>query len=200
MAETITTQVVGKVQVPAGATKESTAPHGHRYTSHISRPYDDVAPEIQDLVRTVMGLYSRASFSTDDGQKILLRFVHNAVWDTPLFFARGTERMRVLARGLGLPFWRVGTTPRLVTVSMVNDALGRIVVEGVLEFYPRLPWPLSAVAPESFPLHVSWSIIARGEDDRIMSVTESLHNVPKVPYVVRAAAATALSTAALTVF
>jgi hypothetical protein len=39
-------------------------------------------------------------------------------------------------------------------------------VEGVLEFYPRLPWPLSAVAPESFPLHVSWSIIARGEDDR----------------------------------
>jgi hypothetical protein len=24
-----------------------------------------------------MGLYSRASFSTDDGQKILLRFVHN---------------------------------------------------------------------------------------------------------------------------
>jgi hypothetical protein len=39
-------------------------------------------------------------------------------------------------------------------------------VEGVIEFYPRLPWPASALLPEALPVHVSWSIVARGKDDR----------------------------------
>lgn len=146
-------------------------------------------------------------------------------------------------------------------------------MEGVLEFYPRFrPWPLSLVLPAALPAHVSWCIVANGDDEdrwvgpgaplwgvwglrrgcardllergigarepppaaegppwrvplprragwaagpqarrrppalpaaaatcSVMSVTETLHNLPKPPYALRALAATALSTAALTV-
>ncbi|KAI8471526.1 MAG: hypothetical protein J3K34DRAFT_520470 [Monoraphidium minutum] len=200
----VTSEVVGKVSLPAGAAPADTAAPGRRYTAHVSRPFYDTAPEIQELVRTVLGLYDTAAFSPAAPDKILSRFVYNASWDTPLLFARGTDRVRALARGFALPFWRVTATPRLVTVSMINEALGRIDgridVEGVVEFYPRLLWPLSALLPESVAVHASWSVVARGADDKIMSVTETMHNIPKLPYPVRAIAATAISTAALTVF
>lgn len=35
----------------------------------------------------------------------------------------GTDRIRVMAKGLGMSCWRVASTPRLVTVSMINDHL-----------------------------------------------------------------------------
>lgn len=91
-----------------------------------------------------------------------------ATWDTPLVFARGAERIRALARLIALPFSRVVATPRIVTVSMLNESVGRVDVEGVLEFEARgaRAWPLSLVAPARLPVHSSWCITARGEDDK----------------------------------
>ena len=47
MAETITSEVVGKVNFPAGAGPDGAAAPSRRYTAHVSRPFSDTAPEIQ---------------------------------------------------------------------------------------------------------------------------------------------------------
>lgn len=162
----------------------------------------------QELVRNVLDLYERAPFSSSDAEAVLSRFASNAELDTPLLFARGAGRIKALSRLMALPFSRIVATPRVVTVSMVGDAsarageaVGRIDVEGVVEYVPRASgvWPLSLVLPAALPVHSSWCITARGDDDKVMTLTERLHNVPPAPYMVRAVGATAASTAAMSV-
>lgn len=46
------------------------------------------------------------------------RFMFNAVFDLPFFFARGTDRMRVLSNVMAVPFIRVLAEPRLVSVQV----------------------------------------------------------------------------------
>jgi hypothetical protein len=48
-----------------------------------------------------------------------------ATWDTPFFFARGADRMSALSRLLALSCGRVVATPRILTVSMINEYLVR---------------------------------------------------------------------------
>jgi hypothetical protein len=50
-----------------------------------------------------------------------------------------------------------------------NKQKGRIDVEGVVEYFPRLRgavWPLKWLLPEAVALHATWCIVARGEDDK----------------------------------
>lgn len=47
MATSITSEVVGKVAIPAGASPDGAQAVGRRYAAHVSRPFQDTAPEIQ---------------------------------------------------------------------------------------------------------------------------------------------------------
>jgi hypothetical protein len=79
--------------------------------------------------------------------------------------------------------------------------MGRIDLEAALHFHPRLRWlPFaSLVVPESLPLHVTFTVVATGDDDKIMSVTERWHNVPGIPQLLRALLTTAITTSGLAV-
>lgn len=89
----------------------------------------------------------------------------------------------------------------VTSLQMLNNKLGRIDVEGTLHFYPRLRFlPFSNLfVPDSLPLHVTWIIVATGDDDKIISVTESVHNLFSVPRLLKALWTTLVTTAGLTV-
>ena len=57
--------------------------------------------------------------------------------------------------------------------QMLNNRVGRIDMEGMLRFYPRLPM----VGPLS--LHATWTVVAEGERDKILSVTGA-HSLQRV--------------------
>jgi hypothetical protein len=165
----------------------------------VTKPFPECAPEIQELATTMLGIYTARGH--EQLSKVYERFKHNCIFDLPFFFARGADRMRVLSNLLAVPFDKVVAEPKLLSVQMLNNKLGRIDVEGTLHFYPRLRFlPLSSlVVPDSLPLHVTWTIVATGDDDKIISVTESVHNFFPVPRLLRALWTTILTTAGLTV-
>jgi hypothetical protein len=53
------------------------------------------------------------------------RFKFNCIFDLPLFFCRGADRMRVLSNLLSVPFAKVTAEPKLVSVQMLNNRWGR---------------------------------------------------------------------------
>lgn len=124
-------------------------------------------------------------------------FDPEAVFDLPAFFLDSSSNMRTLAHLLVIPFWKVTAHPKLVTVQMLTPSLGRIDVEGTLEFHPRFAslFPAALVVPEHLQLHGTWTIVAKGDDDKILSVTETLHNLPSLPLFLRRLVATGMVTA-----
>eukprot|EP00877_Chromochloris_zofingiensis_P006971 jgi/Chrzof1/2527/Cz11g18260.t1 len=165
-------------------------------TAAVSKPYAETAPEIQELIQTVFAIYTEKDATTL--QKALERFVPNATFDLPIFFARGTDRIRVLSNLIRVAFNHVTVEPKLVTVQMVNTKLGRIDVEGTVHFYPRMRFfPLSWVVPQSIPIHATWTILAKGDDDKIISVVETPHNLVKPPQILRALFTTAITTSGM---
>eukprot|EP00879_Flechtneria_rotunda_P000500 GHRR01000604.1.p1 GENE.GHRR01000604.1~~GHRR01000604.1.p1 ORF type:complete len:204 (+),score=45.69 GHRR01000604.1:192-803(+) len=163
----------------------------------VTKPFADTAPEIQDLINTMLGIYT----ARGHGQltKVYERFKFNCVFDLPLAFVRGADRMRALSNLIALYFDKVVAEPRLVSVQMLNNKLGRIDLEGTLYYYPRGRWlPLAnLIIPEKIALHNTWTIVATGEDDKVLSVTETMHNLVKPPRILRAIWATMISNVAL---
>jgi hypothetical protein len=130
MAETVTAEVTGKVVLPLGTAAAGLAPPPRAsFGEAATRPFHATDPRIQELIRAVLSMYETAPFSADASHKAFEgRWLRNATTDTPLFFARGSERARALTRLPALAFWRVRATPRLVTVSMVDEATVRVLV------------------------------------------------------------------------
>jgi hypothetical protein len=52
------------------------------------------------------------------------RFKFNCIFDLPLFFCRGADRMRVLSNLVAVPFDKVTAEPKLVSVQMLNNRCG----------------------------------------------------------------------------
>ncbi|KAF6265805.1 Cytidylate kinase-domain-containing protein [Scenedesmus sp. NREL 46B-D3] len=155
--------------------------------------------QIQEMLYVMLGIYS--SRGHEQLSKTFDRFKFNCIFDLPLFFCRGADRMRVLSNLLSVPFDKVTAEPKLVSVQMLDNRMGRIDLEATLHFHPRARWlPFaSLIIPESLPLHGTWTIVATGDDDKIISVTETWHNVPGIPRLLRALLTTAITSAGLAV-
>lgn len=156
-------------------------------------------PQIQDMLITMLGIYTARGH--EELSKVFERFKFNCIFDLPFFFCRGADRMRILTNLLSVAFDKVTAEPKLVSVRMLNNRMGRIDLEAVLHFYPRARWlPFaSLIVPESVPLHGTWTVVATGDDDKIISVTETVHNIPHAPRLLRALFTTAITTAGLAV-
>jgi hypothetical protein len=150
----------------------------------VTRTFTDTALEIRELIDSMFGLYTERG---SEDLKSLLRyaFTPNAVWDVPFVHVQGADNIRIISCFLNVPFRKVGVKPKLVTVQMLTTELGRIDVVATLRFYPRRFFPYTLVIPEYFDLHGTWTIVAKGDDDRILSVTETLHNLPGMPLLVK---------------
>uniref|UniRef100_A0A383VIP8 Uncharacterized protein n=1 Tax=Tetradesmus obliquus TaxID=3088 RepID=A0A383VIP8_TETOB len=186
--------------LPAGGYNgTSDMPSKQSVTPAVTKPFTDCAKEIQEMLAVMLGIYTSRGHT--QLSQTFDRFKFNCIFDLPLFFCRGADRMRVLSNLLALPFEKVQAEPKLVSVQMLNNRMGRIDMEATLHFYPRGRWlPFaSLVIPESLPLHGTWTLVATGDDDKIMSVTETWHNVPGVPRLLRSLLTTAITTAGLAV-
>jgi hypothetical protein len=185
-AEGITLGVApARPQLPDSALGNGLAPAGDMASAPaVTKAFDETAPEIRELILSMFAIYTeRNTFML---KKILRRaFTDNAVFDLPAFHVNSSEKMRILSRLMSVPFWKLEVVPKLVTVQMLSIELGRIDVEATLRFYPRRFFPYTLVIPEYFDLHGTWTIVAKGDDDRILSVTETLHNLPSAPKLVR---------------
>ena len=160
----------------------------------VSKPFEETAPEIRELILSMFAIYTERNPALL--KKVLSRaFTHNAVFDLPAFHVSSSDRMRILARMISVPFWKLEVFPKLVTVQMLTVELGRIDVEATLRFFPRRFFPYTLVIPEYFDLHGTWTIVAKGDDDRILSVTETLHNLPSAPKLFRQLITTGMTTA-----
>lgn len=60
-------------------------------------------------------------------------------------------------------------------------------------------FPLNIALPEWFDVPTTWTCRVEGATDRILSVNEKIHNVPKLPTFVRGIWGTITSTGLLTV-
>ena len=58
---------------------------------------------------------------------------------------------------------------------------------------------LGSLVPSALPLEVTWTIVATGDDDRILSFVETPHNIPTPPRLLRALGTTAITTAGLAI-
>eukprot|EP00775_Hariotina_reticulata_P007513 gene7513-7723_t len=164
----------------------------------VTKPFNEVVPEIQELIVTMLGIYSAQTHA--ELSKVFERFKFNCVFDLPLFFCRGSDRMRMISNLLHIGCDKVIAEPRLVTVQMLDNALGRIDLEGTISFYLRarhLPLVGGWIPHRLGPAHMTWSIVATGSDDKIISVKETTHNLPSMPQLLRALWTTALTTAAM---
>ena len=150
----------------------------------VTKTFDDTAPEIKELIYSMFGLYTERD--PEHLRKLVRRaFTRNAVWDVPIFHVDGADNIATVAWYSKLPFWKVEVFPKLVTVQMLSSELGRIDVVAMVRSFPRRFFPLTLVIPEYIEVHGTWTIVAKGDDDRIMSVIETLHNWPNLPLFVK---------------
>jgi hypothetical protein len=70
---------------------------------------------VQDLLHSLTPVCLLLLLQTYD------RFKFNCIFDLPLFFCRGADRMRVLSNLLSVPFATVDAEPKLVSVQMLNN-------------------------------------------------------------------------------